>query len=193
MSSMKLNNQIMKKIEKFALSKAKNNIILHRREHVHNVVKMCKILAKEEKADFRICKTAALLHDIEKNKKGDHAKLGADISRKFLRCLKLDENIIEHICYAIYRHNKGLPNKTIESRVVHDADNLEAIGPSGFLRHFMWAVITKKMDFNQSIKDAVKEHEKFYNWLQTKTAKRIGKQRIKQTKEFLKYLKRSYG
>ena len=188
--NMKLTPKMLKKIEKFAFDKVRKNDILHQRDHIERVVDNCRILARKEKADSRICKAAALLHDIErgKSKNLDHAKIGAGKARKFLRKLKVDEDIIERICYAVYKHNKNLPNKTIESRVVHDADNLDALGASGFLRLIIYGVIIKHLDYKQTIKYAVKEQKKFSKWLQTKTAKKMAKGKIKEVKIFLKHL-----
>ena len=187
---MKLNDNILKKIERFAFDKVKNNDILHRTSHIERVVKNCSILARKEKADFKICKAAALLHDIGRSKGSkNHAETGEKMTKKFLKKLKLDENIIEQICYAVLKHNKNLPNKTIESKVVHDADNLDALGSFGFIRLIMDGSCIKEMNFNESIEYTLIEQKKFARWLQTKSARKIAKEKMREVEKFIKHLK----
>jgi len=121
----------------------------HDINHVMRVYNLCLKLAKyEPTVDLDILKTAALLHDIARtreDKRGhthvmdiDHAVLGAEMSDKILRELGYPEEKIEHIkhCIAAHRFRGGNPPKTIEARILSDADKLDVLGATGIARSF---------------------------------------------------------
>jgi len=121
----------------------------HDVNHVMRVYRMCLKLAKSESnVDMDVLKTAALLHDIARNKEDegghvhalgvDHALVGAEMSGEILRALGFSEEKIEHIKHCISAHRFRGANRpeTIEAKILSDADKLDVLGATGIARSF---------------------------------------------------------
>ena len=136
--------QIIKKIVENELLCSAHNM-----DHVMRVYNLCINLAKYQKAiNLEILKIAAFLHDIARVKedqddsgKIDHAVLGAEMAVKILRDLRYPEKKIELIRHCIISHRfRGEKEpKTIEAKILFDADKLDIIGAIGIARSFMIA------------------------------------------------------
>ncbi len=120
----------------------------HDMEHVLRVYSLSLKLAENEDIDLDVLKAAALLHDIARVKedqdnsgKIDHAILGAEMAEKILRELNYDQNKIEAIkhCIRAHRFRGSEKPKTLEAKILFDADKLDAIGAIGIARCFMLA------------------------------------------------------
>ncbi|MFL7811498.1 MAG: HD domain-containing protein [Anaerolineae bacterium] len=111
---------------------------VHDFDHVLRVLALAERLARAEGADLEIVRAAALLHDAARGKGGDqdHAQAGAEIARRLLTGQPRDR--VEAVAHAIAAHRfRGGPEpETIEARVLHDADKLDAIGAVGIGRAF---------------------------------------------------------
>ena len=179
----------MKKIEDFARKKAEKCDYNHDFDHVKRTVKWARYLAKKEKADVYICVVAAWLHDIEKLKDEDiHGGYGAETARVFLKKLGFNKDFIERVAHCIYCHDgASIHNaKTIEAKVVFDADKLQAQGAFGFVREFSGYSVFKKLDLKTSLKiSKKKEFERYKKYFQTKTGKKFAK-------EFLDFMQKFY-
>lgn len=196
----------------------------HNFDHVMRVYNLAIQLAKEENVDIEVVKLGSLLHDIAGKKeiddptgKTDHALEGAKIAKKILKKLECSEEKIKHIqsCIISHRYRTNSRPKTLEAKIIFDADKLETVGAIGIARAFVWigrngAHIYKKIDINKyakenleggSIKGRIKDktkHSPQINWetkdkhilkfLYTKKAKEIAKKRMKITKTFFKQL-----
>ena len=121
----------------------------HDINHVMRVYNLCLRLANyEPNVDLDILRTAALLHDIARTKEDeyvhagvldvDHAILGAGMSDKILRELGYPEEKIERIkhCIASHRFRGENPPRTIEAKILSDADKLDVLGATGIARSF---------------------------------------------------------
>ena len=119
----------------------------HDFNHVMRVYNLCLRLANyEPSVDLDVLRTAALLHDIARTKEDedggalgvDHAILGAEMSDKILRELGYPGGKIEHIknCIASHRFRGGNPPRTIEAKILSDADKLDVLGATGIARSF---------------------------------------------------------
>ena len=180
--------------------------------HVYRVWQTAKTIGAKEKADMFIVELAAILHDISdwKFSRGDD-KAGAKKARKWLEKIKVDKKIIDEVTYIVENISyKGGTNKvkmrSIEGKIVQDADRLDAMGAIGVARAFAFGGNTNaKMhdpdikpmtfrdfeDFKKSMKvNTVINH--FYeklllikNLMNTKTAKEIAKGRHRYLEEFL--------
>ena len=138
----------MKKIRKFAEKHfLHNKDSAHNMEHVMRVYKNAREIAKNEKADMEVVEIAALLHDIgseneikDSTGKTDHAIESAKLAKPFLQKLKIPEEKIQHILDCIISHRYRTENKpkTLEAKIVFDADKLETTGAIGVARIFMW-------------------------------------------------------
>ena len=114
----------------------------HGWEHVRRVYDLALRIADEEGADRLITGSAALLHDIGRliHRKGTpHALLSVEESREILKHYPVGPEQVENILHAIEAHSfsQGLEPRTLEARVVRDADRLDGLGALGILR---WAI-----------------------------------------------------
>ena len=115
--------------------------------HVERVRNLALRISKKEKADLAIVEIAALFHDIGRKKemqsKGRycHAEEGGKIVRKILEKYDLRGDIINQIvhCIETHRFRKNNKPKTIEAKVLFDADKLDSIGAVGIGRAFLFA------------------------------------------------------
>jgi uncharacterized protein len=113
---------------------------IHDFDHVLRVLALAERLAREEGADLEIVRTATLLHDVARGKADrlttDHAQAGAELARQLLEGQPSDK--VEAVVHAIAAHRfRSAPApQTLEAKVLHDADKLDAIGAIGVARAF---------------------------------------------------------
>lgn len=115
----------------------------HDFEHVLRVYANAEKICKDEKVDKKLVLTATLLHDIvsfpkhDKRSKSSSSK-SAMRAKKILRKLPYSNDQIKIIVDAIECHSfsKNQTPKTIEGKILQDADRLDAIGAIGIARTF---------------------------------------------------------
>lgn len=95
------------------------NLVIHTLEDV----KIGVHIAQEIGADANIVRLGCLFHDIGKVVEGDgsHVKLGVDLLKKF--------NIPEEIINCVAEHHEDKPFSSIESIIVHIADQISGARP----------------------------------------------------------------
>jgi len=144
----------------------------HDINHVMRVYNLCLKLAKyEPSVDLDILKTATLLHDIARTREDkdahagildtDHAVLSAEMSDKILKELGYPQEKIEHIkhCIASHRFRGENPPKTIEAKILSDADKLDVLGATGIARSFtIGGENGQKIYSNTPVDEYVKEN-----------------------------------
>jgi uncharacterized protein len=119
----------------------------HDWEHTERVLNLAVHIGKKEKADLNIIKYAAILHDIaraaEDRSRGKlcHAALGARMAFKILKKTGMNYKKIKHIthCIETHRYRGNKKPKTLEAKVLFDADKLDSIGAVGIGRAFLFA------------------------------------------------------
>ena len=123
-----------------ARSYYRDNDSAHGFDHVLRVLRLAERIGTHEDADPEIVRAAVLLHDIgraEEERTGQcHAEIGAQRAREILRGNPVDE--IEAVAQAIrdHRFRDGREPHTLEGKVLHDADKLDAIGAVGIARAY---------------------------------------------------------
>lgn len=109
----------------------------HGDDHALRVLKQAKTIAKKyTSVEMTVVTLAALLHDVD-----DHKLFGTTNNanaRKFLVASGLASETIEEICEVInaVSFTHGQIPRTIEGKIVQDADRLDAIGAIGIARAF---------------------------------------------------------
>jgi putative nucleotidyltransferase with HDIG domain len=69
-----------------------------------------------------------------------HAKLSVPIAKKILKRLGHSEEFIQKVCYLIENHNfRDAKSKSIELKILQDADLIADIGFAGFIRAFLYS------------------------------------------------------
>ena len=112
--------------------------------HIYRVWSLAKKMAQTENANRTIVELSALLHDIADWKfNGGDESAGSKQAARWLSNNKADPKIIEAVCEIIatlsYKGaNVSTPMRTIEGKVVQDADRLDAIGAVGIARTFAY-------------------------------------------------------
>ena len=210
MNKQKIIERIMERVKKDLENEGSG----HDWWHVYRVWKMAKRIAKEESADPFTVELAALLHDIAdwKFHNGDDT-VGPRMARRILSRQGISEKIIDHVCEIIQMAPfkwAGVKTKmrTLEGKVVQDADRLDAIGAIGIARAFAYGGHKNQLIYDPNEKPILHRSKKEYlgsrsstinhffekllllkDRMNTKTAKNIAKERH----EFMeKYLKRFF-
>src|SRR4051812_27577479 len=111
--------------------------------HFKRVVKTAKALCHEEGANDAIVVPAAWLHDfviIPKNdpRRSQASRLAAEAAVRFLASVGYPEVHLQDIAHAIESHSfsANISPRTIEAKVVQDADRLDGVGAIGIARCF---------------------------------------------------------
>lgn len=133
-------------ITKFVKNKLKNDNTGHDWWHIERVSRLAKYIAKNEKTSVNIfiVEVASLLHEMSDWKflKDNNANGNKEIFR-ILKSFKIQRTDIEHIVDIVENLSfKGAyvasGMKTIEGKIVQDADRLDAIGAIGISRVFTY-------------------------------------------------------
>ena len=108
--------------------------------HIERVVALARRIAREEGADAFVCELAALLHDVADYKIAGDEETGLRTVREWLATHGADagtrEAVMEIISTMSFSGGNRPPMRTLEGRVVQDADRLDAIGAVGVARAF---------------------------------------------------------
>ena len=112
--------------------------------HTERVVRNALMLAKEEKCDEEVVLAAAWLHDCVILPKDDPdrkkaSKRASEKATNYLESIHFNREKIPEVAHAIEAHSfsAGIKPKTIEAKIVQDADRLDALGAIGIARCFI--------------------------------------------------------
>jgi len=128
---------------------------VHDFSHIVRVMRMAERIGKAEGADLEIVKAAALLHDVEGSAPGgesrkSHHHESAEFAGKVLREEGWPEERIAAVQHCIRAHrfrSDGEHPKTLEAKVLFDADKLDVLGAIGAARTIAYAAIRKQPIF----------------------------------------------
>lgn len=186
----------------------------HDKSHVKRVYNLALRIAKEEGADMDVIKAAVLLHDVaraleDEGKIEDHAVESAQIARKVLKEVNFPEEKIAEVlqCIAMHRFKKGMKAESLEARILQDADRLDIIGAIGVARVFTrggWSnqpihdpTIPPKEKYDgkslTAINHIYEKNLKVKDTINTRTAKRIAKERHRFVEQFLHRLLKEWN
>jgi len=162
--------------------------MVHDQDHSKRVKLLALYIVKREGGDPKVIEMAADLHDIARNY-DNHAIVGAKIAEDILRKKGYPEDFIRKVCHCIEAHSfsSGVKPKTIEAKILSDADKLDAMGAIGIARAFMFAG-----ERGESLEDVLRHFEekllRLRDLLYTETAKKLAKGRHKFLEEFYRRL-----
>ena len=164
----------------------------HDLEHSLRVYKTAMRIAENyDHCNKKIVALAALLHDADDHKLF-YTKDNAN-ARKYLSVNDVQSDEIDTICEVInsvsFSKNKWDVPKTVEGRIVQDADRLDALGAVGIARTFAYGGKN-----GRSLEDSIQHfHDKLLlltEHLNTEEAQKIGEERQKLMISFLEEFKK---
>ena len=184
----------------------------HDFQHVLRVYRNAEKICKKEKVDTKLVLCAALLHDLISFPKSDNRSKLSSVesskkSKKILEKYDFSENEIKIICDAIEDHSfsRNKIPKTIEGKILQDADRLDALGAIGLARVFATSGSLNRPFYNpedpfcktRSPDDNVWAIDHFFQKLlkldglmNTKSGKIEARKRTRVMKSFLSQLKK---
>lgn len=202
--------QIIHRAEEFTQEILGGNKTGHGWWHAQRVRKLARTIAFKEGGDLLIIELAALLHDIIDRKNLDPVKpYQRELVKDWLRLQQIPGEVINHVCEIIDTLSfKGAhvqtEMRTLEGKIVQDADRLEALGAIGIARTLAYGGEKHRPIFDPNIKPEMHQSEEAYHnqqstsinhfyeklllvkdRLNTKTAQKIGSGRHEFTENFL--------
>ncbi|MCD6372830.1 MAG: HD domain-containing protein [Thermococcus sp.] len=164
----------------------------HGFDHIERVFNLCLHIGQKEGADLEVLALAALLHDVARPMESrgevhDHAKAGAEIAGEYLKELGYPEEKLENVVHSIeaHRFSRGPEPRTLEARILSDADKLDAIGAVGIARVFMYSGEHGR-DIAASLKHFEEKILKLKDLMYTETARKMAEERHRFTEEFIR-------
>jgi len=190
---------------------ASNEDPAHDLLHFKRVVICAKKLASAEGGKLEVIIPATWLHDIviiPKNSplRKQASKRSAEKAMEYLKSIQYPEEHFEEIFHAIEAHSfsAGVEAKTLEAKIVQDADRLDGLGAIGIARCFATAGLLKRPFYEASDpfceerdpNDSLFALDHFYQklfktaeTLQTPSGREEGKKRVQKMKDFLESLR----
>ena len=185
----------------------------HNIDHLERTLKYALYLQSKEGGDLVVVAVSAFIHDV-------HRIMGAEENRfvspkeslpvvaELLDGVDLTEKQKEQIFYAVEHHEEysfgegGVQVQDIESKILQDADNLDAIGAVGIVRTFKYGMAHNVVDYDpnvplyqneysESVEDASTIHHinnkllRLGEHMNTQTARELAKEKVKLMKDFM--------
>lgn len=194
----------------------------HNIDHLERTLNYAMYLQSKEGGDIVVIGVSAFIHDIHRilsteQKKFVSPKESLPVVNEFLKDLDITEKQKEHILYAIEHHEEyafgkdGVSVEDIESKILQDADNLDAIGAIGIVRTFKYGMAHNVIDYDPNVplyqneysesqEDASTIHHinnklvRLGQYMNTDTAKELAEKKIELMKTFMQlYIEESTG
>ena len=207
-------DRYIKKLKPYVIDLFKNDSSGHDISHLIRTMNTALYLQEKEGGDRLIIGIAAFLHDVHRimqNESGVFVSPKDSLNKvkEILSHVDLNKDQIEKICYSIEYHEQynwnGNNVDDINTLILQDADNLDAIGAIGVGRTFFYGgahnvimydpdkPLNENSDYSESNGDDESTIHHFYHKLfklgdnmNTKTAKELAKQRTNFMREFVK-------
>lgn len=202
----------IEKLKRYVQKNMENNDPAHDFDHIMRVCKNAQKIGKKEKVRMNLVIPAVFLHDIILYKKSDKrsktsSTKSAIEAQKILKKYDYTDNQIKIISEAISDHSftKDLVPRSIEGKVLQDADRLDALGAIGIARTFAVGGAEKRPFYSKSDSFCKKRSPDDKKWtvdhfyrklllldkkMNTKTAQIEARRRIRLMKKFLVQLEK---
>ena len=167
----------------------------HGYPHIERVERLALWIAShyEGQVDKELLLISILLHDIgrfaPKSSEVNHAIISAEVAERILRCLGYPEGKISLVKDIIMSHSYSLNivPKSIEAKILSDADKLDALGAIGIARVFMHSARLKR-SLKDSLNHLKEKIVKLPNLMYTEVARKEAMRRLKIVLDFIKNL-----
>lgn len=206
--------EYIKKLRPFVIDLFKKDSSGHDISHLERTMNTALYLQEKEGGDRVVIGISAFLHDVHRimqNETGSFVspKDSLDTVKNILSNIDLTQDQIDKICYCIEYHEQynwnGNNVNDLNTLILQDADNLDAIGAIGIGRTFSYGgshnvvmyddktPLNENNDYAESNGDDESTIHHFYHKLfklgdnmNTKTAKELAKRRTDYMREFVK-------
>ena len=171
------------------------NAFHHGWPHILRVLNIAREIHKTEGGDFDVIEVAVLLHDIGRNIEHSlnehHALLSARISKSYLKKLGVCEKHSNAVSHIIMSHSfsLGVVPRTIEAKILSDADKIDALGAVGVIRAFLFGETTMRT-VNETLNHFIEKLFKLPDLMYTETGRRIAHNRLKVMQIFYDSIKK---
>ncbi len=211
-------NKIKEKVKKYFSEDATGHSI----DHLERTLNYALYLQKKEGGDIVVVAISAFIHDIHRIMGSEQhrfvsPKESLPVVETFLNDLEITDKQKQHILYAIEHHeeysfgSEKVSVTDVESKILQDADNLDAIGAIGLARTFKFCfahnikefepnVELYRNDFNENKNDISIIHHihnkllRLGDYMNTNSAKKLAEEKTKLMQNFLDmYLKEYNG
>jgi HD superfamily phosphodiesterase len=161
----KLSLEQIQKIESFAREVYTMLDDTHSQDHANKVEKLAIFLASKEGGNPEICRLGGLLHQY-------HPERASEVN-SFLIQIHINDSIRRDLVHCVECVELETIHKarTIEAKIVFDADKLQTLGPYGFIREVVYRTRNNGITFMQAFEEARVLQERVIKNLQTKTAR----------------------
>ncbi len=140
-------DDLFKKIREEAQSFFRTARGSHDWDHTERVYRLCLRIGRKEKADLDVLMLAALLHDIGREEEDRsngricHGQRGAKLAKKILEKNGVAKETVVRVvhCIETHRFRRNSSPKSLEAKILFDADKLDSIGAAGVGRAFLFA------------------------------------------------------
>ncbi len=154
---MQNNPEILEQTEKYVRSLLEGEGSGHDWWHIYRVANLAATIGARESADPYVTRLGALLHDVAdwKFHDGDDA-VGPRKAREWLESLDADAETIDRVAEIVTDISfKGAgvvtTMRTLEGKVVQDADRLEALGAIGIARAFAYGGHANRVMYDPNV------------------------------------------
>jgi len=179
-------DEILSAVRTFAYNNSEKDD-LHGFKHVERVLNLCVQIGTALNANLLTIKIAALLHDVgriyeNKNDAKNHAEISAEMAELFFQKTNFNITIenIENIIHSIRAHSfsNNIKPKTLEAKILSDADKLDALGAIGLYRTIIFT-LRNKGGIEQVINHLENKILKLKDGLYLEVSKQIAEERSK--------------
>ena len=123
-------------------SKAAAVSLSHGLDHLRRVWKSCRALGANLEADLEVLVAAAYLHDLGRHycHERAHGELSAELAAPVLERIAFPEGKRDMVLHAVRVHDvtfEPADRQTIESRILYEADKIDAFGVVGVMRYIV--------------------------------------------------------
>lgn len=187
----------------------------HNIDHLERTLAYALYLQSKEGGDKIVVGVSAYIHDIHRILQAEKGcfvspKESLPVVETFLQNLDITDKQKQHILYAIEHHeeynfgNGGVTVTDIESKILQDADNLDAIGATGIIRTFKYGMAHNIIDYDPSVplyqneySEDMQKHDastihyinnkllRLGEYMNTQTAKNLAKKKTDLMKDFM--------
>jgi len=129
----------------------------HGMEHINRVLELSLKFAEKEKADKDIVSLIALLHDVDDYKLfGSYSEENLSNAKRIMNKVKIDDDLQFKVLSELDRIGysnllKGKRPKTLEGKIVSDADMCDTLGANGILRIHKYTLKHAKPFFDKNV------------------------------------------